>query len=525
MDFKKKISLFAVLSLVFVFAAGSAFAGTQLGNVGAYERTGDIAIFNYYDIRTMAQGGPGLTDNYFTVVNNDGDEWYQAHVRVRTGSCSVELLDFDVLLSPRDVFTFDILQDAEGDTVFASCDTHTLTASQFGVDANGCFVLDSGTFPAMLSLIQTCGQCPDGTSITASSALEATRWGYVEVIGEVELEASDVDGGNGANSSADECTTEQLENGEYNAFSFQMDINDGGDCASTARTSSPTRNLFGKQYYATFDASQNLLKHAQQNAYHGDDMSTTIHRPCYSNSSPGCSAGDGELENPFFYNSDSFAYEAASTSVSQGATDLNWCFWKDEDTNPGDIENQNGAAATFGPTFADFFGRGSAATTTSNLVNLNDNLDQRYAVSHYFAIPGLGMSRYVFTFPIQHFLNQTISVSKDIRLDTEQNECSLPQQKFISPGIPTPGVARGEVTIVAADEGEPCDFNEGWVAFELAVTDDGPNGCDVGNCWTGGDTADDGEPAVFGTVINWGDAGVNSIGVSPLNWDWSDSWN
>jgi hypothetical protein len=51
MDFKKKISLFAVLSLVFVFAAGSAFAGTQLGNVGAYERTGDIAIFNYYDIQ------------------------------------------------------------------------------------------------------------------------------------------------------------------------------------------------------------------------------------------------------------------------------------------------------------------------------------------------------------------------------------------------------------------------------------------------------------------------------------------
>jgi hypothetical protein len=120
-----KSKFLAVMIAVLIAFTGSAIAWDE-DQSQLYHDDTDSMIFSYYDIRTMAQGGPGLTDNYYTVINEDNDEWYQMHVRVRTGQCSVELLDFDVLLSPNDVFTFDLIQDAEGDTVFASCDTETL---------------------------------------------------------------------------------------------------------------------------------------------------------------------------------------------------------------------------------------------------------------------------------------------------------------------------------------------------------------------------------------------------------------
>lgn len=55
----------------------------------------------------------GYVDNYFT-VNNSSDKWIQAHVRFRNGAWCGELLDFDVILSPGDVFVFR-LADIDGD--------------------------------------------------------------------------------------------------------------------------------------------------------------------------------------------------------------------------------------------------------------------------------------------------------------------------------------------------------------------------------------------------------------------------
>ncbi len=94
------------------------------------ETAGTSLLFTYYDVRSAAAGGLGLTDNYFTVTNTATDRWVQAHVRVRTGSASIELLDFDILMSPADVFTFDLYED-NGAMVFASCDTKTLVNSGF----------------------------------------------------------------------------------------------------------------------------------------------------------------------------------------------------------------------------------------------------------------------------------------------------------------------------------------------------------------------------------------------------------
>jgi hypothetical protein len=498
---------------------GSALAwdrsGTQL-----YIDDADNLIFSYYDIRTMAQGGPGLSDNYFSIINDDDDEFYQMHIRVRTGQCSVELLDFDALLSPNDVFTFDLIQDAEGDTVFASCDTKTLISSQFSVDANGCFVLDSGTFPAMLSLIQACGNCPDGSGapLSASTALEATRVGYVEVIGEVQLCASDNTSCSMGSSSADECTTEQLENGDYNAWTFQEDINDGGDCATYANTNDPDQDLFGKAYHAAFDAQRNLTQLATSNAWEGARMGPPlIHRPCFSDSSPGCQSGDGELENP---TGPGYAYDVASTSPD-GAQDMNQCFWTAMVNSNTDI-NRVGAAATFGPTQADtddFVTRGTATDTEELIDDYNSEYDEDDAVSHYFFIPGRGQTRYVFTFPLQHFVNQEISITKDERYDTEEAECVLPAQKFISPGIPQPGVVAGEVAILPAhSSNDGCDFNEGWIEFELEVTDDGPNS-EPSIAAEGNSTAGD-DPATIGMIVLWGEGAIADIfDISPMHMD------
>jgi hypothetical protein len=516
--------LAVLLALTLLFTAGSAIAGSPPPEIiGTTSATGNFVFFNYYDIRTMAEGGPGLTDNYFTVTNGSYYTWINAHVRVRTGQCSVELLDFDVLMSPLDVFTFDLYQAPDGETVFASCDTHTLTASGFNVDANGCFILDTGTFPNQLSLIQECGQCPDGTAITAQAALEATRWGYVEVLGEVFLYASD--GPDSSASNPTECTTEQLENGEWTAYDFCEATNPGGpsDCYSYADCgpSWDEAYLHGRQYYAMLDGAGNLMRLAQQNGHSwiNDDLGL-YHRPCYSDNSPGCSSGDGELEAD---NPTGWAYSAATTSTNPpGANDLNYCFWSNTASSaPDQIVNRNGAAATFGPTLADFHNRGDSNTTTNGLVLTCDHFWKGYPTSHYFYVPGQGETRFVFTFPIQHFLNQTIEITKGARFDTEQNECTLPTQKFISPGLPGPSIARGEVTLIEADEGEACAFNEGWLWFNLATTSDGPSSCGS-NCGGPASFIDSEVACTIGSVVNWGDAGTDVMSISPLQYYWCE---
>ena len=135
---KNFVLMFLMLFIACGFA-GNAFA-LGVGSNVSQDKPGQALVFGYYDTRTEADGGAGLTDNYFTVTNTI-DEFTQAHVRVRTGDCSVELLDFDVMLTPYDVFGFDIYQ-VGGNIVFASCDTHTLQQSGFTLNYDASLPLD-----------------------------------------------------------------------------------------------------------------------------------------------------------------------------------------------------------------------------------------------------------------------------------------------------------------------------------------------------------------------------------------------
>lgn len=528
---KRKFSIVmaTALALVIMAFSGSAFAQNySTMETGALENLGDTILFSYYDIRTAAQGGPGLSDNYFTVVNTDDNEYTQVHVRVRTGQCSVELLDFDAILSPLDVFTFDIYQGSTGNTVFASCDTKTLIASGFNVDTNGCFVLDTATFPAALSLIETCGNCPSGTAITSAEALAATRYGYVEVIGEAEMEPVTGVNCSGAGPNTPGCTicTEaQLIAGEYTAWEWFWE-DECGDLSNAEVDA----DLFGRVYYAKFDASRNIVELATSNgvslgnAVNGYDYDVIIHRPCYSDTSPGCVPGDGELENTNYYVSGNakFAYNKAyesDQSALPGAPDMNYCFWTRElgDDSANDVVNRVGAAATFGPTLADLrngyasYRTGDAITTEYIIADLNDRIAKEWAVSHYFYLPGRGQTKYVFTFPFQHFINETITISPYYRLDTEENACAIPTGKFISPGLPSPTSPRGEVTIIETQQpNDPCTFNEGWVAYELAITQVGPS-LDEWNFTY---------PGVIGVVTNSSDGSSadSVLSTAPMQW-------
>lgn len=83
-------------------------AGVVAPNAGAIELKsnglGDALIFPAYE---------GRIDNYFT-VSNSSNQWIQGHLRFRGAGWTAELRDFDVILSPGDVFVFR-LADLDGD--------------------------------------------------------------------------------------------------------------------------------------------------------------------------------------------------------------------------------------------------------------------------------------------------------------------------------------------------------------------------------------------------------------------------
>jgi hypothetical protein len=54
---------------------------------------------------TIGGVGPVEFATYVSIENTT-DSWVAAHVRLRTGRYSVEVIDFPILLSPHDVFWF-----------------------------------------------------------------------------------------------------------------------------------------------------------------------------------------------------------------------------------------------------------------------------------------------------------------------------------------------------------------------------------------------------------------------------------
>jgi hypothetical protein len=188
--FKKGIlTLFVVL--VGLFAVGAVHAA-QIDSLASSAETalpptqvyvnpgglGDVLIYGYYNVR----------DNhatYFTVTNTSTE--YGARVRIRfreaanVDDCngSVEVLDFDICLSPGDMWGGVIYTDSEGYARLESWDTDTYVITS-----------DSSTgviFPTAY---------PNGVQFKTvlGNTIDQTREGYFEIIAERQLTEVSADG-------------------------------------------------------------------------------------------------------------------------------------------------------------------------------------------------------------------------------------------------------------------------------------------------------------------------------------------
>lgn len=496
--------------------------GFSLNAFAAADPAATALLYTYYDVRSNADGGLDLTDNYFTVTNTDTVNWVQAHVRIRTGDKSVELLDFDVLLSPADVFAFDLYLAANGGIEFASCDTKTLQNSGFTTDGSGCIVMNSVTNSNMLSLIKTCQGVDD------AGALLKTLKGYVEIIGEGQIIPDPADKNKcfswvaGANQNIPNRTINNI-------------IAAPNSCV-VADVANMGPVLEGKVYYVTVDSDFSVQRLSYLNAealdnalplmgagspyaalniiHHADNYPAELTR-CAAD--PGCFAFVG-------------AFNVATPNAAQ---DMNFCFYQHRIAANNDVINRFGAAATFGPMIADLnVRRTGARPVTAAALNtleigysrlvLNSDMGplaiitKTNAQSHYFYVPAPAstldmMTKFAFIFPFQHYINEADAIAVSAIYDMEENTTTTPLTKFISPGLPTVSSPGEEAAIFAFTP----PFAEGWVSFTPTATNATcPPGVSdatddvrcTGAAYTPGYTA-----AVFTT-------GANALGSSHMNY-------
>ncbi len=454
------------------------------GTANASFHSSSALMYTYYDVRSSASGGLGVSDNYFTVTNVSTN-WVQAHVRVRTGDRSVELLDFDILLSPKDVFTFDMYLGANGGIEFASCDTKTLQNSGF-TTTGGCIVMNSTTNGNMLSLIKTCQGLDD------AGALAATLKGYVEIIGEGRIVPLATDKNKCA--TWDSSNTGRTIPGR-SLYQLVNDTDPTKNCAADVR--SMPASLEGRLYFVSVDAAATPFVVARLALLNAEPTHVAlpawgigtnalqqiiVHADTYAAEQSRCGTDPG-----------CFAYVAATAAAAPttGARDMNMCFYLDSTGSPATgIFNKFGAAATFGPTFADMFLRrdGTLPLTATNLSimdqgmslvgaanNGGDNIGtvvpKTYTDSHYFNVPAPLIfdmqTKFAFIFPFQHFIDEKDVISAVEVYDNEENTTTITIDKFISPGLPKPGGTPGqEASIFSFNP----PFVEGWVRFAPAAT-------------------------------------------------------
>jgi hypothetical protein len=539
---------------VFLIAAMMVLGLTsQSYAVEGLQSPGDVLLFPYYDARSVADGGLGLTDNYFAITNHS-DVWVQSHVRIRTGDCSVELLDFDILQSPKDNFVFDIY--ADGGITFASCDANTLEDSGFtlnydadGDGTNDCFILSSATFPEMLSLITTCGDCATGGTITTSQATELVKKGYIEVIEEGNIEPKSTD--------KNLCASDTDDTPEIPGHSLRY-LYDDSECVNDIYA--PEDELEGRQYFVEVDTSTSpviVKRLAQANANvldYDSDHGLFLHEDTYADelASDQCKDDDGAES--------CYAYAEPETPDcngcnADGANDMNWCFYVDK-IGTDAVINKFGAAATFGPTLADMWTNrngyldrtatniesgiieyGQLMALTYYFYTSDDMMQKQWVDSHYFYAPLPGpydmQTAFAFTFPAKHFIGENETIQAVEIYDNSENTTTIQIGKFISPGLPTPATYSDEVQLYKLTP----PFNEGWIRFKVEASNDtagctdetGVLDCEVeaDTDWDLGGGADSVNyiPAYVGFVFT---TGSECLGVSPFVYnddyiDWDDN--
>ena len=188
---KKLNTLAAAVAVALgVSVAPHAHALIQLDSAGG----GDALLFPVYH---------GSIDNYFT-ISNTANAWIQGHLRFRGAGWSSELRDFDVILSPGDVFVFR-LADVDGDGLWeidASLDERNFrytgilpssfsqcTSAADGSKRDKCIDSSLALIPDAATLARAMFGNPTEAQSKFAEELRAYNLtvGYVEFIGESVL--------------------------------------------------------------------------------------------------------------------------------------------------------------------------------------------------------------------------------------------------------------------------------------------------------------------------------------------------
>lgn len=143
---------------------------------------GDALLFPVYN---------SYVENTFTISNNE-NKWIQGHIRFRGAAWSGELLDFDVILSPGDVFVFR-LADVDGDGQWEI--DQSLDPKNFMYTGQVSKCIDSRDADKKTDL------CMDystllvptirNTAITQPIVEHHLHTGYIEFVGEAVLDGMD----------------------------------------------------------------------------------------------------------------------------------------------------------------------------------------------------------------------------------------------------------------------------------------------------------------------------------------------
>ncbi len=123
MKFKTKM-----ISTAVVAALGTIAGTAQAVNLGA-DGQGQVLIYPYYTAQTK---GTTPFDTYISVVNSDGTNGKVVKVRFLEAKSSREVLDFNLYLSPNDVWTGVVTRNAAGDPILRTWD-NSCTAPEIPV--------------------------------------------------------------------------------------------------------------------------------------------------------------------------------------------------------------------------------------------------------------------------------------------------------------------------------------------------------------------------------------------------------
>lgn len=212
-----------MISTAVVAALGTLAGTAQAVNLGA-DGQGQVLIYPYYTVQSK---GSNPFDTYITLVNSDSVRGKAVKVRVIEGKASREVLDFNLYLSPNDMWTAALTRDGSGNPILRTTDT-SCTAPEIPVVSGTTREVGFVNFAY-------------AGDVVADDSLARAKEGYVEIIQMADL----VDNLLNANGKDTFDNAKHASGVPANCAQIRSDWLTGGFSTATNGVSTPTGGLSG----------------------------------------------------------------------------------------------------------------------------------------------------------------------------------------------------------------------------------------------------------------------------------------